>query len=143
MSIICDGQFMSNTITEFGETLILRKLLSRSYTDEYDTRNDMYQHYSIFGILNFYTQDANKDRDGDYHTGDITLTVGLEYEDYLVVGDYVYYPNDGIWYEIKRIKKNIVGGVTYSIEAGLKKYKETFQASISTTIESSSYVGYQ
>lgn len=136
MSIICDGQFMNNVIDEFGETIYLRKLQSRSYTNEYSDSTDVWTQYTIKGIMNFYSLDSAEVKEGTYYAGQITFLISTEYEDYVDINGKIYYPTTDSWYGIQNIRKHSVGGVTYDLELTVRNEGKVISETVQHTITS-------
>lgn len=140
MSIICDGQFMNNIMDEFGNDIILRKLSSRSYSNEYSDSTDVWTQYSIKGLMNVYSLDSNEVKEGTYYAGEITFMISTDYEDYLDINGKIYYPSTDSWYGIQRIRKHIVGDTTYVLEVTVRNEGKVISETVQHTIASDAVI---
>lgn len=136
MSIICDGQFMNNVIDEFGDTIYLRVLQSRSYSNEYSDSTDVWTQYKIKGIMNVYSLDSAEVKEGTYYAGQITFLISTDYEDYLDINGKIYYPPTDSWYGIQNIRKHSVGDVTYDLEITVRNEGKVISEKVQHTITS-------
>lgn len=127
---------MDNVIEEFGETIYLRVATTTTLSDEYATESIVWTQYKIKGLMNVYTAESEGVREGTYYTGEITFLVDKDYEDLATRENRIYYPNDGMWYEINRQRKHRVGDVTYVVEITVDRLGETPKDTVQTTINS-------
>lgn len=140
MTIACDGQLFNNIIDEFGETIYLLVASSRTVTGVYAEETVVWVQYKIKGIINTYSADCDEVREGNYYTGEITFLLDTAYEDLVTPKNKIYYPADGIWYEIKRLRRHRLGDTTYALEITVDRLESTSTDTIQTTITSSAVI---
>ena len=140
MTIACDAQLMNNIIEEFGETIYLLVANSRTLTGVYAEETVSWTQYKIKGIINFYSADCDEVREGNYYTGEITFLLDTDYETLATPKNKIYYPTDGNWYEIKRLRKNRLADTTYVLEVTVDRLESTSTDTVQTSITSSSVI---
>ena len=136
MSIICDGGLTNDIIDEFGETIYVYELLSRTYSDEYDTNEEVRKKYKLKAMFNYYTDTEEGVREGHYYSGQITFMIDTSFAYTFKAEDLVYYPVNDKWYEIDIIRRDSLAGVLYSVELTVKEKGQVGEIILQDTLDS-------
>ena len=118
IGIICTGRITDQIVDDFGVNVKLREVYKSDYNvygDATKTNTDSYTK----AYLHRWTITDDEVKEGIYKNGQIMFVFKITDEAKIKTGNMIFYDKE--WYQIRRIEKQVLAGITYFINASVEK----------------------
>ena len=118
MTWTCDGKFIKDSLEDIGESVTVQVIATTTFNKHGDA-TVTYTDSIITAVITMVSSSETMEFESQFSTGEkIIITAGSN-EALIATGNRIVH--DGITYEIDRVMKFRTAGITYLVEAPIRK----------------------